>query len=76
MEIVSDRWTNEIVEKIRKMKKTNSTPQFYGLDTFSEDDHGTAHISIVAENGDAVAVTSTINYYFGSGENFKVNKFS
>ena len=56
------------------MKKTNSTPEFYGLDTFSEDDHGTAHISIVSENGDAVAVTSTINYYFGSGKNFNYLK--
>ena len=51
------------------MKKTSQNPTFYGADTFSDDDHGTAHISILGENGDAVAVTSTINVYFGSGKN-------
>lgn len=33
----------------------------YGANFSSVDDHGTAHISVLAPNGDAVAVTSTIN---------------
>ena len=37
---------------------------YYSNITFKED-HGTTHISIVA-NGDAVAFTSTINTYFGA----------
>ncbi|XP_014661922.1 PREDICTED: gamma-glutamyltranspeptidase 1-like [Priapulus caudatus] len=32
----------------------------------TSDNHGTSHISVLAPNGDAVAVTSTINYYWGA----------
>ncbi|KAK9883507.1 hypothetical protein WA026_001683 [Henosepilachna vigintioctopunctata] len=54
---------------IQKMKdnETSQDPEYYGALMSNADNHGTAHISILAPNGDAVSVTSTINYYFGSG---------
>ena len=40
---------------------TSNNPLDYGASYYIGDDAGTAHISILAPNGDAVAVTSTIN---------------
>lgn len=38
----------------------------YAAKFHSTDDHGTAQTSVLASNGDAVSITSTINTYFGS----------
>ena len=67
-EIVSEEWTQKIVDQIRFMNYTNINPEYYGAEpSITKDDHGTTHISIMASNGDAVSVTSSINRYFGSG---------
>jgi gamma-glutamyltranspeptidase/glutathione hydrolase/leukotriene-C4 hydrolase len=34
---------------------------YYGPGWPIKEDHGTAHISVVAQNGDAVSLTSTVN---------------
>lgn len=46
--------------------KTNNNFSHYGASYSLVEDHGTAHINVLAANGDAVAVTSTINNVFGS----------
>ena len=35
---------------------------FYNGSSLTPDDHGTAQVSIIAPNGDAVSVSSSINY--------------
>ncbi|XP_057663746.1 glutathione hydrolase 1 proenzyme-like [Diorhabda carinulata] len=69
-QITQDLLCKKYAESIRlKLNKsgTSSDPDYYGANFFSKEDHGTAHVSIIAENGDAVSATSTVNIYFGAG---------
>ncbi|KAG4074340.1 hypothetical protein HA402_008749 [Bradysia odoriphaga] len=46
--------------------RTYQDSEHYGAKFSLPDDHGTAHISVIAPNGDAISVTTTINTLFGS----------
>lgn len=57
-------------ESTRKLIKDNATsqdPYYYGATTNFQEDHGTSHISVLSSQGDAVSVTSTINFIWGAG---------
>lgn len=53
-------YAEEIRSKIEDMR-TYQDFSHYGAKFSVPDDHGTVHISIIAPNGDAVSVTSSIN---------------
>ncbi|KAJ8923080.1 hypothetical protein NQ315_001632 [Exocentrus adspersus] len=67
--LVANLTSKAYAEDIRSLIYDNQTfqdPLYYGADTATVEDHGTAHISVLAPNGDAVSITSTINFYFGA----------
>lgn len=54
----------KFAEGIRALIKDNQTYndyKHYGAKFNLTEDHGTAHINILAPNGDAIAVTGSIN---------------
>ena len=60
-------FASENIKRIRNLiddLKTFANIEHYGgsLDFKQLNDHGTAQISVLAPNGDAVAITSSINY--------------
>jgi gamma-glutamyltranspeptidase / glutathione hydrolase / leukotriene-C4 hydrolase len=40
---------------------TFDDPAHYGAQTMPSENHGTAHVSVIASDGSAVSATSTIN---------------
>ncbi|KAI4499426.1 hypothetical protein M0802_005322 [Mischocyttarus mexicanus] len=49
-----------------KDHETSNDPKHYGAVTATTTDSGTAHVSVLAPDGSAVSVTSTINQVFGA----------
>lgn len=64
-DLTSESWWVETKEKIDDYS-TNTDPEWYGAEYVTVEDSGTAHISILSPNGDAVSVTSTVNLLYGS----------
>ncbi|XP_017871475.1 PREDICTED: gamma-glutamyltranspeptidase 1 [Drosophila arizonae] len=65
--LTSPRFAARIAQLIDDARTYNNS-EHYGAsgDIQPRDEHGTSHISIL-HNNDAVSVTSSINFYFGSG---------
>ena len=55
--------SKEYIESIRSMidDETTHDIQYYGPTFDFVTDHGTTHLNVLAQDGSAVAITSTIN---------------
>ncbi|RXN27977.1 gamma-glutamyltranspeptidase 1-like protein [Labeo rohita] len=67
-EIVKNMTSDSFADGIRSKIKDDMKLVIYDQQSENcpDDDLGTSHLSIIAEDGSAVAVTSSINNYFGS----------
>uniref|UniRef100_A0A182XNQ6 Gamma-glutamyltransferase n=1 Tax=Anopheles quadriannulatus TaxID=34691 RepID=A0A182XNQ6_ANOQN len=63
--LASKTYARYISETIQN-DRTHAEYAHYGAEFSNERDQGTAHVSVLAPNGDAVAVTSTINSVLGA----------
>ncbi|XP_064461236.1 scoloptoxin SSD14-like isoform X2 [Ornithodoros turicata] len=66
---VADMLSRQYADSIREQKisdKETHEPEYYGPDGFNAENKGTAQVSVLAPNGDAVSATSTVNAYFGA----------
>lgn len=63
--LTSDDYAEMIKGRIRD-DRTSQNPEDYGAVTATTMDLGTAHVSVLAPDGSAVSVTSTINQVFGA----------
>uniref|UniRef100_A0A8C7Y0R6 Glutathione hydrolase n=1 Tax=Oryzias sinensis TaxID=183150 RepID=A0A8C7Y0R6_9TELE len=66
--LIQNLTSQSFADALREKISDSSTQpvNYYGPDFYLPDNHGTAHISVVSEDGSAVAATSTINHYLGS----------
>ena len=59
-QLSSRRYADEIRRNL-KDNETNNDPAKYGGGFFNPPDAGTAHVSVISKDGDAVSVTSTLD---------------
>lgn len=67
MDLLASRRYADEIRRNTKDNETNNDPAKYGGVFFNPPDAGTAHISVISKEGDAVSVTSTLDIYFGAG---------
>lgn len=69
LEIINNMLDKDYADNLRKLisdTKTVNDARHYGAYYEDINDRGTAHLSILAPNGDAISVTNTINDIFGA----------
>ena len=58
--MIEQQFGDELRREIKDNRTYNNL--YYYARFYSDADYGTTHVAVLAKNGDAVSVTSTINY--------------
>lgn len=64
-EVMTNLTNQQYADEIKKLindERTSDDVEYYGAKYENQIDQGTAHLSILMPNGDAIAATATINY--------------
>lgn len=68
-EMIDQKLANRIRHKIQD-DRTHDNVSYY-TQFFSDADYGTTHVAVLAPNGDAVSVTTTINFRSVSNRSYR-----
>uniref|UniRef100_A0A182PVJ9 Gamma-glutamyltransferase n=1 Tax=Anopheles epiroticus TaxID=199890 RepID=A0A182PVJ9_9DIPT len=64
--LTDPKYAAHVRENLINDERTSDSFAYYGAEFADVQDQGTAHICVLAPNGDAVSATSTINYLLGA----------
>ena len=64
--MIQQQFGDDLRRKIKDDKTYNNVSYYAPEPSYTDADYGTTHLAVLAKNGDAVSVTSTINYRFVS----------
>ena len=69
MDVSNKEWANEVARQIHD-NYTSNDESYYNATFYQEEDHGTAHVSVLAPNGWKKESLDLIllNYFFLSGD--------
>lgn len=59
--LTSQHFADYVWDLINSSDHTSNDPSYYGAESYVPPDSGTANMNVIAPNGDAIAVTATIN---------------
>ena len=62
--MIQQQFGDDLRRKIKDDRTYNNVSYYAPEPSYTDADYGTTHLAVLAKNGDAVSVTSTINYRF------------
>ena len=62
--MIQEHYGDDLRRYIEDNRRYNDVSYYARAPSYTDADYGTTHLAVLAKNGDAVSLTSTINYRF------------